>query len=49
MSQRKNQITVVAGCTQRIQALDEYVQPKAQIPIDGVVHEVSEVRAIFQA
>jgi len=39
---------VVDTCTQRLQALKSYVEPKAQIAIDGVVHKASDVIEIYQ-
>ena len=49
VTQWKNQVEVLAICTQRINAIEAHVPPKAQIAIDGVVHKPSAVTALFQA
>jgi len=49
MSNVKNNAAVVDSCTQRLNALTAYVDPKAQISIDGTKLKVSQVVAVYQS
>ena len=46
---RKNTVPIInSTCTQRIAALKEYVNPKAEVPVEGESLKLSDVIAVFQ-
>jgi hypothetical protein len=48
MPNKPNNAAVIEKCTQRLNALETYVQPGRQIAVNGVRRSAKQVRAIYQ-
>lgn len=49
MSTIKNNAVIVDVCGRRIHALNKYVTPKTEIPIDGTSYKAADVIDVFQS